>query len=303
MTGAGGAKGGGGGATGMGGGGAGGTVATGAGGAGGSDSTGAGGTGGTAAGGSGGSATGAGGAGGSATGAGGAGGSQQDAAADLGTGAGGAAGGPLAHYTMDDATGAVAHDSSPNHLDGALMGTAQFGTGMIGGDLVLDGTSGSYVSLPAGMLSSAQQATIAVWVNVRTLANWARIFDFGADATTNMFLTPQNSQTSVLRFAITTGGNASEQRLDGAAPLPTGSWHHVAVVLTGAGGTLYLDGQVAATNTALTLVPSMLGATANDWLGRSQYTADPYLDGQIDDLVIYARALSAQEIAAVYAQR
>jgi hypothetical protein len=142
-----------------------------------------------------------------------------------------------------------------------------------------------------------------VWVNVRTLANWSRVFDFGVDMTSNMFLTPQNGTTSTLRFAITMGGNAGEQRLDATAALPTGAWHHVAVVLTGAGGTMYLDGQVAATNTALTLVPSSLGSTGNNWVGRSQYTADPYLDGQIDDLVIYARALSAQEIAAVYAQR
>src|SRR4029079_7638562 len=144
--------------------------------------------------------------------------------------------------------------------------------------------------------------TTAVWVNVATLANWSRIFDFGADATTNMFLTPQNGNTMTLRFAITTSGNAGEQRLDGAA-LPTGAWHHIAVVMTGAGGTLYLDGQMVTTNAAMTLVPAMLGSTANNFIGKSQYTADPYLNGQIDDLVIYSRALSAQEIAAVYAQR
>jgi len=49
-------------------------------------------------------------------------------------------------------------------------------------------------------------------------------------------------------------------------------------------------------NTSMTLSPSSLGNTTNNWIGRSQYASDAYLDGQVDGFRIYNRALSASEI-------
>jgi hypothetical protein len=252
-------------------------------------------------------AAGSGGAGGAAgaAGAGGAAGGSAGAAGGTAGGAGGASGavaGAVARYRFDDGSGTMAADSSGSGRNAALTGGTSWGTGMIGGDLVLDGTSG-YATLPAGMLDTASAVTIAVWVNVRTARNWQRVFDFGSSTTTYMFLTPQSSVTGTLRFAITMGGNAAEQQLDGSAALPAGAWHHVAVVLNGSAGTLYQDGQPVGTNPAMTLVPSSLGALTNYWVGRSEFTADPFLDGQLDELVIYSRALSAAEITTLFNQR
>ena len=98
-----------------------------------------------------------------------------------------------------------------------------------------------------------------------------------------------------IRFAIKVN-NSSEQRIDGQAALPTGGWHHVAVTLNGSTGTLYVDGAQVGINTAMTLKPSDLGATTQNWIGRSQYSADPYLDGRVDDFRIYNRALTASEV-------
>ena len=73
----------------------------------------------------------------------------------------------------------------------------------------------------------------------------------------------------------------------------------MAVVLGTGGGTLYVDGAAVATNASLTLRPMNLATTANVWLGRSQMSATPIFDGDIDDFRIYDRALTATEIAAV----
>ena len=54
---------------------------------------------------------------------------------------------------------------------------------------------------------------------------------------------------------------------------------------------------------SLTLRPSDLGAATQDWVGRSQWTADPAFDGEIDDLRIYASALSAGQITTIYNAR
>jgi hypothetical protein len=51
----------------------------------------------------------------------------------------------------------------------------------------------------------------------------------------------------------------------------------------------------------MTLHPSDLGVTINNWLGRSTTSAsDPYLDALLDDFRIYSRALTDSEVAALY---
>ncbi len=66
---------------------------------------------------------------------------------------------------------------------------------------------------------------------------------------------------------------------------------------------MYIDGLVAGTNTAMTLRPSSIGNTANNFIGKSAFAPDPYFDGLVDDFRIYNRALSPTEITALYAFR
>ncbi len=51
----------------------------------------------------------------------------------------------------------------------------------------------------------------------------------------------------------------------------------------------------------MTLSPMSLGTTTQNWLGRSQFPVDPYLNAQIDNFRIYNRALSAAEVQTIYA--
>ena len=115
-----------------------------------------------------------------------------------------------------------------------------------------------------------------------------------------MFLTPQNGSTTRLRFGITTNSAGGEQQITGPAALTTGVWHHVAVTRNGLTGILYLNGVAVGTNSAVTISPSNLGSTANNYLGKSQW-ADPYFNGQLDEFRIHSVALSGAEISASYA--
>ena len=111
-----------------------------------------------------------------------------------------------------------------------------------------------------------------------------------------MFLT-LSAGGGPLRFAITTSGNGAEQQLNDTGNLPLNTWSLVTVTLSGTTGTLYVNGQPVATNTNMTLNPSSLGDTNQNWIGRSQFSADPYLNATVDDFNIYSRALSAAEVA------
>ena len=316
-TGAGGTTTGAGGAGGMG---MGGSMSTGGTGVGGSN------TGGRGAGGSGmgGSGMGGSGMGGSGMGGSGMGGSGMGGAGMGGAGVGGAGGAIdvalVAWYKLDDGSGTTAVDSSGHARNATLSalggGTAaafstthQVGTGSV--NLSSAGTQGvgSLLTVPASLqtMGATTAITIACWVNVRTNRAWERIFDFGNGmATGYMFLTAQQAQATPnsVRFAISQTGNTGEQAINMTTPavLSTGVWHHVAITL-GAGttytGTLYIDKAVAGTNNAMTLRPSNLGNTPNNWVGQSQFAVDPMFDGFIDDFRIYSRALNAAEIAAL----
>jgi uncharacterized protein len=167
-----------------------------------------------------------------------------------------------------------------------------WGTGKFGGAVSLSGT-GQYVSLPAGILASLTDVTIACWVNPAADTNWSRIFDFGTGTTSYMFLTVNAGQGP--RFSITTGGSGGEQQVNYATALPLGAWTHVAVTLTGGTATLYVNGTAVASNGSVTLTPSSLGSTGNNWIGRSQF-GDPDLNAGVDEFQIYSRALSAAEV-------
>jgi hypothetical protein len=200
---------------------------------------------------------------------------------------------PVAQLPFDETSGTTANDATGNGWNGTLVGGASFVAGNSGNAVDLDGTNG-YVSLPTGVVSNASTATVSAWVYLDSTSNYSRIFDFGSGTSTNMFLTPKNSSGKI-RFAIKLN-DSSEQRIDGQAALPTGGWHHVAVTLNGSTGTLYVDGAQVGINTAMTLKPSDMGATTKNWIGHSQYSADPYLDGRVDDFRIYNRALTASEV-------
>ena len=169
--------------------------------------------------------------------------------------------------------------------------------GKIGSALHLCGNN-EYVNLPSGVAQGLHDFTISAWVNPSANTAWSRVFDFGTGTGDYMFLT-LNAGGGPIRFAITTSGAGGEQQINGTSELPLNTWSHVAVTLSGTTGTLYVNGTAAGTNTDMTLTPSDLGDTTQDWIGRSQYPADPYLDGTIDDFQIYDSALSPGQIGAL----
>jgi hypothetical protein len=205
------------------------------------------------------------------------------------------AGGNVATYPFDQATGTVVNDVSGSGHNGTLGGGAAWTTGLSGNAVKLAGT-GQYVGLPADLLSSCRDFTFASWINLAANPNWNRIFDLGSSTASYMFLSPQAGD-KILRFA-TRVDNGTEQQISYGVNLPLGQWRHVAVTRSGNTGRLYLDGVEVAQNPGLTLSPAQLAPMPNDWLGRSQYP-DPTLNGSLDDTRFACRAFPPSEISAL----
>jgi len=204
----------------------------------------------------------------------------------------------VAHWKFDDGSGTIAQDSSGNGYDGTLFGEPTWVAGQIGGALEFDGTN-DYVELPIGsLISSLTNSTFAIWVDFSNEGGaWQRILDFGTGTIVNMFLTPRMGTDGLMRFAITINGNGDEDQTTAQTTLPSG-WHYVTLTINADENvhSLYLDGELEAQNTAARHSPSALGETNQNWLGRSQYTADGYFDGRLDDFRIYDRVLTVKQI-------
>ena len=207
-------------------------------------------------------------------------------------------GGNVVWYEFDESDGAVAIDSSGNGKDATIIGaTGPRVEGRFGNALRLQSSSNQYVRLPNGIVSDLGDFTIATWINPSTMATWARIFDFGNDTNTNMFLTLRASSNNQPRFAIKVNGSSEQQLTAGSGfTLSANTWHHIAITKSGNTARMYLNGRLAATNNNMTFNPKDMGITTNNWIGRSQYSADPYLNGIVDDFSIYDYALSQEEI-------
>ena len=206
----------------------------------------------------------------------------------------------MVHLRFDESSGTLASDSSGNGWNGTLVNGPLWATGAngkINNAVSLDG-SNDYLTLPAGVVSSLNDFSMTAWVKWNGGTDWQRAIDFGTGITNYLFFSPR-AGSATARFAIRTPAVA-EQVIDGP-PLTIGVWTHVAVTLSGTTGTLYINGVSVGTNAAMTLKPSSLGSTNLNYLGRSQFPADAYLNGSLDELQIHNRALSAAEIAAIAA--
>ncbi|WPV00721.1 LamG-like jellyroll fold domain-containing protein [Mucilaginibacter sp. cycad4] len=204
--------------------------------------------------------------------------------------------GQMTYLKFDEASGTCSIDSwGANH--GTLAATASRSVGRSGQALKLDGTATSYATMPTGIVKPLSDYTISSWVKMDALANWMRIFDFGTGTSKYMFLSVQTGTAGQVRFGIKNGG--TEQGLTYNYAVPLNTWTHFAVTQAGSTFSMYINGSLVATTTAITIKPSAIDSTTQNYLGKSQW-GDPMFNGSIDEFKIYSRALSASEIAAGY---
>lgn len=190
------------------------------------------------------------------------------------------------HFQMD------ARDDDGEFYGLLQNGATIFNDPLLGDVLLLNGTN-QFVKLPGGAANARTFATVFKWNGG---AAGQRVFDFGRGSNNYAYLTPSDASGNI-RFSISASGTRFEKSLAGTGGVFAGTWTHAAVTTDGARGILYVNGRAVATNTSMTLTAPDIAPT-NVWFGRSQFTNDPYFNGQISSVRIYGRALSADEIVA-----
>ncbi len=208
-------------------------------------------------------------------------------------------GGLMAYWDFDETTGATAFDSSGNNNDIALNGCTR-PAGIANNGLAFNGST-DYATVPSSASLDISNAAISIsgWVKLDVLpsamtGSFGPIFDSDQDAYI-LYLDKANSE---LRFKVKDDDGDTERPGIPESMLSTGQWIHIAGVYNGDEVMIYRNGQLADHhyNTAL----DNLSAGQQARLGEN---GGDFFDGAVDELKIFNRALSPQEVRALYAQK
>lgn len=212
--------------------------------------------------------------------------------------------GVLLYWPLGDGSGDVVKDQSGNGNDGTLSGEPKWTVGKYGSGLYLDGKD-DYIEIN-NILTEA--GTIEFWFK----PDWDgsdgedfRLFD--ASTTSIYFFISKganhadiNPQDFGLYFEDATDADWQDIEFDPIGVINAGQWIHIAATWEFGGGFafVYINGEQAATS------PNVLGPfpplNANMRFGLEviQYVASKNgAAGVIDEIVVYDRALTVDEIA------
>ncbi|HEY5936842.1 MAG TPA: Ig-like domain-containing protein, partial [Kofleriaceae bacterium] len=169
---------------------------------------------------------------------------------------------------------------------GSLSGDAYYTTGVRNNAFRFNG-NGQFIASATGLPSGNAARTVMAWVRVDAAAATEAFFagygSFSGDAAFSL------SANTAFGASFSSGSTATVGGL-----LRLGHWHHVAATSSGNTVTLFVDGVQVATGT------HALATAADQSLLLGMLDSDHRLQGAMDEIRIYDRALTAEQIALVH---
>jgi hypothetical protein len=216
--------------------------------------------------------------------------------------------GLVGYWNFDEGSGTTAADSSGNGNNGTLTNGPTWTAGKVGsGALSFDGTNnyvnaGSNSSLDDIQNQGGSGMTVAFWINPASNST-KYIIGKGLDSTnTGHWSVVKSNLTNPARIVFKKeGGTDLQAYWNNIAP--SGSWTHVVVVwdgaMDGSGVNLYKNGTLVVGKGITPGATANSDAANNLSIGSSNGTSG-YLDAGLDEVRIYNRVLTAQEIQDIY---
>jgi len=198
--------------------------------------------------------------------------------------------GLVGYWPLDETSGTTAYDESVSGYNGTIVGATINQTGKVGQAISFDGNDTITTSWTG--ISGANSRTASAWFKAsdlntyRTLVSWGdltspgRLFEFGLSSVGTVWGHPSGNP-------IVNSSSTYDDNL----------WHHAVWVHSLDGpSSLYVDGVSVSTMTRI------LNTYTTKFVGIGYRTTDntDYFNGLIDEVAIWSRALSTDEISALY---
>ncbi len=205
---------------------------------------------------------------------------------------------PIAHWKFDEGSGTIAYDSAGDN-DGTFIGEPNWTAGQVGGALEFDGVD-DYVDVGDPADGSLDLGTgnfsISGWVKRDVLEIHSSIYsktNYTDGLGYGLFINNDNH----FYFRTGTTGWVKTAVLSNAM-VTTGTWYHIVGVREDTTLKIYVNGSLDNSTTGtLRDVDNTVSAV----IGRFYSNHDDYYhNGTIDDVLIYNRALSAEEVEQLY---
>jgi len=212
-----------------------------------------------------------------------------------------------AYYPLN---GNLGDSSGNNHVLTLVGGGVSLGYDLWGNPQgALDFTAGSsYGEIADGANFNAANFSVSLFVMYRQLDGYLFTkVDYGNafGGTFNVGMSP-TQDIGIVRLAINTDvtnpcGDLTVSGYDikdtTSESIQTYAWYHVVITFTNGVGTLYINSKLVATQTIP--IPQLTECTNAPFILGNWWSQDnnPALNGKIDELRIYSRALSVKEIA------
>jgi hypothetical protein len=210
-------------------------------------------------------------------------------------------------WRLDDGAGLIAHDSSARGNDGTLNGLDQVNAwiaGRGGTGLAVEGAG--YVNVPdsPSIDSITEQVTIAGWGYLEgTIMDYATIASREDQTTIDQHYHISFDGMEFPTCFVKTENGAV--RLTQQTAAARGTWIHIACTYDGSTGRLYVDGQPISGLGAQSVAGRFVADTTPFILGGNGNGPDTGVSerfpGRVDEIMLYRRALSANEIAQLHA--
>ena len=207
----------------------------------------------------------------------------------------GAGSGLIGYWKFDEASGTSAQDASGNNNNGALKNGATWNEGKVGGSLSFDGTD-DYVDV--GTFSvSGNAMTISAWIYPVKHSRDMRIISKSTDIYLQNWTLLVDDGTDDLEFRVTTG-NGPMQQLDGNRKVPLNQWSHVVATYDGNRMRLYQNQELIAESGVVT--GNIQTGNERVLIGDNMPLKSRPFSGRLDEVRVYNRALSLNEIQSLF---
>jgi signal peptidase I len=214
---------------------------------------------------------------------------------------------PVLYWRLGEASGTTAANTASSGPTGTYYSSPTLAQpSALSSEIVnksISTTTGGFVTATT-TTTAPTQFTIEAWIKTTTTAG-GRIFGFGNGGTTTLSTTPDRQlYLSPTGKAVAGLRNANLVKTVATSPLSynDGQWHHLAATYNGTILRLYVDGaQVASTTTTATATFTGYWRAAQENLtGWPTAPSGNSYAGGLDELAVYATALSATRISAHY---